>query len=121
MLVGMVALNPVELEPESLQNKIDLQPGSYIRFEVSDTGQGMSTSVLEKIFEPYFTTKALGEGTGLGLSVVHGIVKSMGGGITVYSEIGTGTTFHVYLPRIASAPRREAPPVASLVGGMNVC
>ena len=112
-----VVLNSVELEPESLQIKIDLQPGPYIRLEVSDTGQGISASVLEKIFEPYFTTKALGEGTGLGLSLVHGIVKSMGGGITVYSEVGTGTTFHVYLPRTASAASSEAPPVASRVGG----
>ena len=112
-----VALNPVELEAEALQNKIDLQPGSYVRLEVSDTGQGMSTSVLERIFEPYFTTKAQGDGTGLGLSLVHGIVKSMGGGITAYSEIGTGTTFHVYFPRIVPESRRDALPASSVVGG----
>lgn len=112
-----VTLSPVELEPEALQNKIDLQPGSYIRLEVSDTGQGMSASVLKRIFEPYFTTKGQGDGTGMGLSLVHGIVKSMGGGITVYSEVGTGTTFHVYFPRIASESRREAQSLSSLAGG----
>jgi phosphate/phosphite/phosphonate ABC transporter binding protein len=112
-----VVLSSVELDSEALQNKIDLQPGSYIRLEVSDSGQGMSTSVLERIFEPYFTTKAPGEGTGLGLSLVHGIVKSMGGGITAYSEIGTGTTFHVYFPRIVYEPCLDASPVSSLAGG----
>lgn len=112
-----VALNPVELEAVALQNKIDLQPGPYIRLEVSDTGHGMATSVQEKIFEPYFTTKERGEGTGLGLSLVHGIIKSMGGGITVYSKVGTGTTFHIYLPQVTSDANRETQPESTLIGG----
>ena len=91
----------------------DLTPGKYLKLEVSDTGCGIEPKILEKIFEPYFTTKKPGEGTGMGLAVVHGIVKSHHGHITVYSEPGKGTSFHVYLPlteQVALAlPDKTAP------------
>jgi PAS domain S-box-containing protein len=75
-----------------------VKSGPYLHLAISDTGHGIEHDIIEKIFEPYFTTKEKGEGTGLGLSVVDGIVKSHGGAITVYSEAGKGTIFHIYLP-----------------------
>ncbi|MDA3896672.1 MAG: ATP-binding protein [Desulfobacteraceae bacterium] len=83
---------------DEISENINLTPGDYARITVSDTGTGINKDHLEKIFEPYFTTKAVGKGSGLGLSVVHGIVRSHKGDITVSSAPGKGTTFHVYLP-----------------------
>ena len=82
---------------------MQLSPGNYVKLEISDTGMGMDQTTIDKIFDPYFTTKKKGEGTGLGLSVVHGIVKSMAGRITTRSEVGKGTTFNIYLPRVTHA------------------
>jgi PAS domain S-box-containing protein len=94
-----------------------LKPEPHVRLSVSDTGHGMTAAVMERIFDPYFTTKGAGEGTGLGLSVVRGIVKSHGGVITVYSEPGEGTTFYVFLPRIVEDVTMEAQAIEALPTG----
>jgi signal transduction histidine kinase len=87
-----------------------IPPGTYVCLSVRDTGCGMPPEVVERIFEPFFTTKAAGKGTGMGLSVVHGIVQSHGGTITVTSVQGQGTTFQVFVPSIASSPDSTHPP-----------
>jgi PAS domain S-box-containing protein len=97
-----VSLRDVELDSHFAARYPDIVPGPYQRLSVIDTGHGMTSEILEHIFEPYFTTKDKGKGTGLGLSVVHGIVKNLGGIITAYSEPGKGSTFTVYFPVIQS-------------------
>jgi two-component system cell cycle sensor histidine kinase/response regulator CckA len=109
-----VEMNVLEVDEDFAQTHPDLHPGRYVQLSVSDTGCGMDRATLEHIFEPFFTTKAVGEGTGLGLAVVHGIMKSHDGGISVYSQPGEGTTFHLYFPVIeteATWRKIEATPV----------
>jgi len=93
-----IRVERVDLDEEAAGRFADLRPGVYQRLEVSDTGVGMDQATLGRIFEPFFTTKGPGVGTGMGLAVVHGIIKGHGGAITVSSQPGRGSTFEIYLP-----------------------
>ena len=92
-----IELKEIDIKENEIPDSA-LQPGQYIRFSVSDNGIGIPRNIKHQVFEPYFTTKEKGKGTGLGLAVVYGIVKEHKGEIKVYSELGKGTTFNVFLP-----------------------
>jgi len=95
-----IVMNTTRLEYDDIAGFPELSPGNYLRMAVKDTGHGMDRETMDRIFDPFFTTKKHTEGTGLGLSVIHGIVRNYGGAITVASEPEKGATFTVYLPRI---------------------
>jgi PAS domain S-box-containing protein len=102
---GRILIQTSEEELDAVRREHSLiQPGSYILLSVSDTGTGMDKETQSRIFEPFFTTKEKGKGTGLGLSTVYGIVKQSGGYIFAHSELGSGSTFRIYLPKVADPP-----------------
>lgn len=98
-----VTVERVAVTESDATQRSGLSPGPYVRLAVSDTGHGIEPGITDRLFDPYFTTKGPGEGTGLGLSVVHGIVQSHGGSVEVQSKLGVGTTFQIYFPRVASS------------------
>ncbi len=102
-----ISLKETECSSDDLVFEPDVHAGTFIQLSVCDSGSGIIPEIKDRIFDPYFTTKEIGKGTGMGLSIVHGIVKSYGGFITVYSEFGEGAAFHVFLPVI----EKEAQPV----------
>jgi CheY-like chemotaxis protein len=95
-----------ELDEEYCRDHVGASPGRYLMISVTDTGAGIPNEIVDRIFEPYFTTKEEGKGTGMGLAMVYGIICNHGGAIRVYSEVGHGTTFKVYLP-VAAAPEPQ--------------
>ena len=106
-----VSLTRAEIDQEVGSRQMEVRPGPYLRLTICDTGHGMDPEVREKAFDPFFTTKKPGEGTGMGLAVVHGIVKNHEGAITLESEVGKGTTVHVFLPWVqAGEPQRDVSP-----------
>ena len=112
-----VNLENIVLDAASASHYHNLSPGKYFKLTVNDTGHGIEPKNLKRIFDPYFTTKRVGEGSGMGLSVVHGIVKSHGGAISINSEPGKGTIFDVLLPCIEDGPEPEVEIAVEISGG----
>lgn len=112
-----VSLEGIEVSPEMATQHVGLQPGPHVHLSVRDEGHGIPSVIQERIFEPFFTTKPAGEGTGMGLAVVYGIVRGHGGAVEVESVQGHGATFHVYLPRAKAEDSGSIVPLADCPRG----
>ncbi len=111
-----VGLGEIEVDAALAMRHPGLQPGPYVKLTVADTGAGMPPEIIERAFDPFFTTKKPGEGSGMGLAVVHSIVRDHGGAVSVQSEVGKGTTFDVYFPRV-EAPRPSPDRSSGIIAG----
>ena len=105
------------MDAEDCRANVNSKPGRYVRLTVSDTGTGMSPEVLSRIFEPFFSTKEVGKGTGLGLAMVYGVVQQHGGIIRVRSEPGQGSAFEIYLPTVDAVSEAAVAPSSDAVSG----
>ena len=112
-----IRLEDVEVDEQTAARIHDLAVGAYVRLTIGDTGHGVSPDIMDRIFDPYFTTKGVGEGTGMGLAVVHGIVNAHGGAIAVESSPGSGTRFDVFFPRYRGSVEFEREAVEPVPGG----
>lgn len=112
-----VGLTKIEMGAETAHSVVGLKPGPYAWLRIEDTGNGMSAEILERIFDPYYTTKAQGDGTGMGLSVVQGIVNGLKGAIHVDSAVGEGSRFNIYLPALDKMASDRRPVKASIIEG----
>jgi PAS domain S-box-containing protein len=112
-----VSVKSKEISEQDLVGSPHIKPGNYMELSVRDNGPGIPVEIQEKIFDPYFTTKATGKGTGMGLAIVHGIVKSYGGFITCDSQVGKGTTFKILLPVFAGHADTESKPAEVIPAG----
>ena len=114
-----ISVKPVTLDAKAAAQFHGLSPGSHIRVSVKDTGHGMDRDTMEKIFDPFFTTKKMEKGTGMGLAVVHGIIKAHGGAVTVQSKVGKGSEFQIYLPRVEAIELPAGPEAPAVENGQE--
>ena len=112
-----VTLENIILQEEKACFDWVVSPGHYVRLTMRDTGEGIAPEIMDRIFEPYYTTKEVGKGTGMGLPVIYGIVKRYGGGILVESELGKGTIFEIYFPALENKAEEEKEPEEEIKGG----
>ena len=112
-----ITIKNCEFSQQDLLKQPGVQPGKFVVLSISDTGPGIAPEMRDKVFEPYFTTKEVGKGTGMGLSIVHGIVTAMGGFVTYEGELGEGSTFHVFFPAIEQEVAAAMKPVETVLAG----
>lgn len=114
-----IELGNVHLDNDYSRRAFDVEPGEYVMLAVTDTGSGIPADIIDKVFDPFFSTKAAGKGTGLGLSMVYGFAKQSGGHVKIYSDVGKGTTVRLYLPRALAEEQAVERVVDHVSGGME--